>query len=95
MGTMWLSERIILSHLSSCFRCELRQGATSLRRKEVKMARSREKHESLVHQVEMKLKSKLAIGHSKHDDKMADKEKRKEKRKSGSRAKLTYEEVSL
>lgn len=56
------------------------------------MARSREKHESLVHQAEVKLKSKLAIGHPKHDDKMADKAKRKEKKKTGSRAKLTYEE---
>lgn len=56
------------------------------------MARSREKHESLVHQAEMKLKSKLAIGQSKHDDKLADKAKRKEKKKTGSSEKLTYEE---
>jgi hypothetical protein len=56
------------------------------------MARSREKHESLVHQAEMKLKSKLAIGHSKRDDKLVDTAKLKEKKKTGSRAKLTYEE---
>ena len=31
------------------------------------MARSREKHESLVHQAEVKLKSKLAIGHPNED----------------------------
>lgn len=37
------------------------------------MARNREKkHQSLVHQVEMKLMSKMAIGHSKHDDQMAE-----------------------
>lgn len=67
-------------------------GATSLRRKEVKMARNREKHESLVHQAEKKLKSKLAIGQSRYDDKMADRAKRKEKKKTGSQAKLTYGE---
>jgi hypothetical protein len=67
-------------------------GTISLRRKEVKMAQNREKHESLVRQVEMKLKLKLAIGQSKHDDKLADKAKRNEKKKTGSRAKSTYEE---
>ncbi|BCK00737.1 hypothetical protein [Anaerocolumna chitinilytica] len=56
------------------------------------MARNREKHESLVHQVEMKLKSKLAIGQSRNDDKMADKLKRKKKKKTGSKEKLAYDE---
>jgi hypothetical protein len=42
----------------------------------------------------MKLKSKLAIGQSRNNDKIADKEKRKGKKKTGSRAKLTYEESS-
>ncbi|SHO51564.1 hypothetical protein [Anaerocolumna xylanovorans] len=45
------------------------------------MARNREKHESLVHRVEMKLKSKLAIGQPRNDDKNADSTKRTEKKK--------------
>ena len=36
-------------------------GANSLRRKKVKMAQNREKHVSLIHQVEMKLKLKLVL----------------------------------
>lgn len=37
------------------------------------MARNREKkHQSLVHQMEIKLKSLMAIGHSKHDDQKAE-----------------------
>lgn len=43
------------------------------------MARNREKHESLVYQLEKKLKSKMAIGQSKHDDKLVDKATRNEK----------------
>jgi hypothetical protein len=46
------------------------------------MARNREKkHQSLVHQVEMKLKSKMAIGHSKYNDQKAERALLKEKRK--------------
>lgn len=57
------------------------------------MARSREKkHHSLVHQVEMKLKSKMAIGHSKYDDQRAERALLKEKRKKDSKATLSYQE---
>lgn len=46
------------------------------------MARNREKkHQSLVHQVEMKLKLKMAIGHSKYDDQRVERALLKEKRK--------------
>ncbi len=57
------------------------------------MARNREKkHESLVHQVEGKLKSKLAIGQSKQQDKKSERALLKEKRKMDSKAMLSYEE---
>lgn len=57
------------------------------------MARNREKkHQSLVHQVEMKLKSKMAIGHSKYDDQKAERALLKEKRKKDSKAMLSYQE---
>lgn len=57
------------------------------------MARNREKkHQSLVHQVEMKLKSKMAIGHSKYDDQRAERALLKEKRKKDSKAMLSYQE---
>ncbi|SHO46613.1 hypothetical protein [Anaerocolumna xylanovorans] len=57
------------------------------------MARNREKkHQSLVHQVEMKLKSKMAIGHSKHDDQRTEHALLKEKRKKDSKAMLSYQE---
>lgn len=57
------------------------------------MARNREKkHQSLVHQVEMKLKSKMAIGHSKYDDQRAERTLLKEKRKKDAKAMLSYQE---
>ena len=57
------------------------------------MARNREKkHQSLVHQVEIKLKSKIAIGHSKYDDQRAERALLKEKRKKYSKAMLSYQE---
>lgn len=57
------------------------------------MARKRnKKHKSLVHQVEMKLKSKMAIGHSKYNDQIVECALLKEKRKSDTKAKLSYEE---
>ena len=57
------------------------------------MARNREKkHQSLVHQVEMKLKSKMAIGHSKYNDQRAERALMKEKRKKDSKAMLSYQE---
>jgi len=56
------------------------------------MARNREmKHESLVHQVESKLKSKLAIGQSKQADKKAEHGLLKEKRKENPKAMLSYQ----
>jgi len=57
------------------------------------MARNREKkHESLVHQVEGILKSKLTIGQSKQADKKAERALLKEKRKDNPKAMLSYEE---
>ena len=57
------------------------------------MARKREKkHESLVHQVEGKLKSKLAIGQSKQTDKKTEHGLLKEKRKENPKAMLSYKE---
>lgn len=57
------------------------------------MSRKRNKsHESLVHQVERKLKSKLAIGVSKQQDKNIERERLSQKRKSDPKAMLTYEE---
>lgn len=57
------------------------------------MARNRvKKHESLVHQVEGKLKYKLAIGQSKQADKKAEHGLLKEKHKENSKAMLSYEE---
>lgn len=52
------------------------------------MARNREmKHQSLVHQVEMKMKAKMAIGHSKYDDQRAERALLKE---SGKRIRRQY-----
>lgn len=57
------------------------------------MARNREKkHPSLVYQVEMKLKSKLAIGHSKYDDQRKERNLLKEKRRIDTKATLSYSE---
>ncbi len=51
------------------------------------MARNREKkHQSLVHQMEMKLKSKMAIDYSKYDDQRVERALLKEKRKTDSKA---------
>ncbi|WP_066714609.1 hypothetical protein [Clostridium sp. Marseille-P299] len=59
----------------------------------VKIARNREKkHQSLVHQVEMKLKSKMAIVHSKYDNQRAERALLKEKRKKDAKAMLSYQE---
>lgn len=59
----------------------------------VNMARNREKnHQSLVHQVEMKLKSKMKIGHSKYDDQKVERALLKEKQKKDSKAMLNYQE---
>ncbi len=55
------------------------------------MARNREKkHQSLVHQVEMKLNSKMAIGHSKYDDQRVERALLKEKWKKDANAMLSY-----
>lgn len=59
----------------------------------VKIARNREKkHQSLVHQVEMKLKSKMVIVHSKYDNQRAERALLKEKRKKDAKAMLSYQE---
>lgn len=57
------------------------------------MSRNRKKnHESLVHQVQVKLQSKLAIGQSKQKDKEKERALLAEKRKTSPHAMLSYEE---
>jgi len=56
------------------------------------MARKRNIRKSLVLQTQDKLKAKLAIGHSKQEDKKQERLLLRKKKETNSKAKLTYEE---